>query len=152
MKRQETPHKSRLARLYTSGMELKEWVRKARQHAKLTQEQLGERLGVTKGNISGWENGRHSPGFKQVLKIEEITGWQFEADAPDAPAPDIPLADALAVIDKCAQRASSQARAELQKAFDLYLTDPRRYSKLLEDIADLLATPAEPPPGEAPDS
>jgi SOS-response transcriptional repressor LexA len=53
---------------------LKAWVRKARNHAQITQEQLGEALGVTKANVSGWENGLHKPSYEQVLKISEVTG------------------------------------------------------------------------------
>ncbi|HDR9184578.1 TPA: helix-turn-helix domain-containing protein [Burkholderia vietnamiensis] len=55
-------------------MELKDWIRASRNGAKLTQEQLGERLGVTKGNVSAWENGRHEPSYAQLQQIAEITG------------------------------------------------------------------------------
>jgi phage repressor protein C with HTH and peptisase S24 domain len=65
-------------------VELKEWVRAARTHKGLTQEQLGEELGLTKGNISGWENGRHEPGYAQLLKIELITGYKLSTDAHPA--------------------------------------------------------------------
>lgn len=58
-------------------MELKDWVRAARTHKGWTQEQLGDVLGVTKGNVSGWENGRHQPGWPQMLKIEEATGYSI---------------------------------------------------------------------------
>jgi transcriptional regulator with XRE-family HTH domain len=55
-------------------MELKDWIRVARKAAKLTQEQLGERLGMTKGNVSAWENGRHEPSYAQLQQISEISG------------------------------------------------------------------------------
>lgn len=58
-------------------MDIKQWVKDARSHAKLTQEQLGERLNVTKGNVSGWENGRHRPGYDQLLEIERVTGYRL---------------------------------------------------------------------------
>jgi transcriptional regulator with XRE-family HTH domain len=54
-------------------MEIKNWIRLARKKADLTQEQLGERLGVTKGNVSAWENGRHEPSYAQVQEISVIT-------------------------------------------------------------------------------
>lgn len=54
-------------------MEISEWVREARKHAKLSQEALGDMLGMTKGNVSGWENGRHKPSFDQVLQIARLT-------------------------------------------------------------------------------
>lgn len=56
-------------------MDIGSWVNAARLHARLTQAQLGERLGVTKGNISAWENGRHEPSFGNLRKIAEITGY-----------------------------------------------------------------------------
>lgn len=118
---------------------MKEWVRAARQHAKLTQEQLGERLGLTKGNISGWENGRHAPSFDQVMKIEALTGFPIENNVGDVGDRNISLRVALSVLDDAAQKAPVHARQELQKAFDLYLTDPRRYSRLMGDIEELLS-------------
>lgn len=55
-------------------MEMKDWVSTARTTGKLTQTQLGESLGVTKGNVSAWENGRHEPSWSQILRISELTG------------------------------------------------------------------------------
>lgn len=75
MQGQEKRDTRGLGILYSAPMNLNEWVKAARQHAKLTQEQLGERLSLTKGNISGWENGRHQPSFDQVQRIAEITGY-----------------------------------------------------------------------------
>lgn len=66
-----------LAGLYDSLMEIKEWILTARSTSKKTQTQLGEELGVTKGNVSAWENGRHEPSWSQMLKIAEITGVQL---------------------------------------------------------------------------
>lgn len=88
------PDKSRLSRpqgqeqldptrvdfLYDHGMKLKDWIRSARKASGLTQEQLGERLGVTKGNVSAWENARHEPSFAQLQQISEISGMAL----PDA--------------------------------------------------------------------
>lgn len=56
-------------------MELAEWVKTARKFAKLTQEQLGELLSLTKSNISAWENARHEPSFGQLRTIAAITGY-----------------------------------------------------------------------------
>ena len=64
--------------LYSAAVELKEWVKAARAHKGLTQGQLGDELGLTKGNISGWENGRHEPSYAQLLKIEQITGYALD--------------------------------------------------------------------------
>ncbi|WP_434663526.1 S24 family peptidase [Paraburkholderia sp. A3BS-1L] len=48
---------------------MKLWIRAARKKAALTQEQLGEKLGVTKGNVSAWENGRHEPSYAQIQEM-----------------------------------------------------------------------------------
>lgn len=61
--------------LYTQWMDISQWVRASREAAKLTQEQLAERLGKTKSNVSGWENGRHEPGFAQIKEIARISGY-----------------------------------------------------------------------------
>lgn len=54
-------------------MEMRNWIRSARKKADLTQEQLGEKLGVTKGNVSAWENGRHEPSYAQIQEISVVT-------------------------------------------------------------------------------
>nr|MBF0684264.1 helix-turn-helix domain-containing protein [Pseudomonas sp.] len=56
-------------------MDIKTWVRAARNHKELTQTQLGEAIGVSKGNVSAWENGRHEPSFDQLRRIGEVTGY-----------------------------------------------------------------------------
>jgi phage repressor protein C with HTH and peptisase S24 domain len=67
--------------LYIPPVQINEWVRAARTAAGLTQEQLGNELGVTKGNVSGWENGRHEPSYSQLLKIEMLTGYALSRSA-----------------------------------------------------------------------
>ncbi|MEN5162603.1 helix-turn-helix transcriptional regulator [Achromobacter kerstersii] len=54
-------------------MEISTWIKASRQVANLTQTELGDALGVTKGNISAWENGRHEPSYSQMLKIADLT-------------------------------------------------------------------------------
>lgn len=69
-------------------MDMKLWIRLARKKAGLTQEQLGERLGVTKANVSAWENGRHEASFAQLTAISELAGLPLgggDAQAVDAP-------------------------------------------------------------------
>ena len=55
---------------------MKEWIKAARLHAELTQLGLAERLGVTKGNISAWEQGRHEASLEQITKIADLTNFQ----------------------------------------------------------------------------
>lgn len=57
-------------------MEIKDWVRAARNHnKKRSQAALGLLLGVSKQNISAWENGHHEPSFTQMERIAAITGY-----------------------------------------------------------------------------
>lgn len=69
----EKRDQDRLDFLYPAAMEMRNWIRSARKKADLTQEQLGEKLGVTKGNVSAWENGRHEPSYAQVQEISVVT-------------------------------------------------------------------------------
>jgi SOS-response transcriptional repressor LexA len=61
-------------------MAIKDWVLAARTHAKLTQEQFGEAMGMTKGNVSAYENGRHEPSWSQMIKMSEVTGYPLPLD------------------------------------------------------------------------
>lgn len=56
-------------------MKINEWIKQARLSAKLTQEQLGEAIGKTKGGISQWEAGTYEPSYTMLLKIAEITKY-----------------------------------------------------------------------------
>lgn len=59
--------------LYIPGMEMRNWILSARKKAGLTQEELGEKLGVSKGNVSAWEKGRHEASYAQLQEISVIT-------------------------------------------------------------------------------
>lgn len=72
--------------LYYRAMEMKSWIRLARKKAGLTQEQLAEKLGLTKGNISAWENGRHEASFAQLAAIAQLSGLPIGHDASPAVA------------------------------------------------------------------
>lgn len=56
---------------------LRDWIRAARKHAGMSQEALGDALSLTKGNLSAWENGRHSPALHQLGQISKITNFPF---------------------------------------------------------------------------
>lgn len=79
-----------------------EWIKAARLSAQLTQTELADAMGVTKGNVSAWENARHEASHDQLLRIAQITGvsvpmpgieegqilpsmarWPFQAIDPD---------------------------------------------------------------------
>lgn len=63
-------------------MDTAKWVKGARAHAQLTQAALGDFLGVTKANVSGWETGRHEPSYSQMLKIKDRTGYPLPHEWP----------------------------------------------------------------------
>ncbi|MES1979747.1 MAG: S24 family peptidase [Pseudomonadota bacterium] len=64
----EIPYSARM-------LNIPEWVLAARKHANMTQGDLSEKLGLTRGNISSWEKGRHEPGYRQLVKVSELTGY-----------------------------------------------------------------------------
>lgn len=68
-------------------MEMKQWIRQARLHAGMTQEKLADALGVTKGNVSAWENGRHEPSLDQIKRIRDETGYADPFQEAFAPPP-----------------------------------------------------------------
>lgn len=57
-------------------MDMKGWIKAARLHAKLTQQQLGDRMGMSKGNVWAWEKGNHEASLDQLIKIAEITEFR----------------------------------------------------------------------------
>ena len=109
-------------RTYSARMKNQELLRKAvsdyvlaaRKHAKLTQSQLGDLLGCGKQNVSGWENGLHSPSPIQIaniayhtkLKVPELLAPSEESEiAASSPSSAREIANALllsirAIADK----------------------------------------------------
>lgn len=53
-------------------------LRKARVSAKLTQEQLGFEVEVTKSSVSAWENGRETPSFRVLQRLPEVLGCSLD--------------------------------------------------------------------------
>lgn len=49
-------------------------IRKARKAAKMTQQQLAEKMGTTAQAISLWESGGRNPTYKSMKRIEEALG------------------------------------------------------------------------------
>lgn len=47
-------------------------IRSARLKAKLSQQALAKRLGVTKATVSGWECGHYRPGIDLALKLTSV--------------------------------------------------------------------------------
>lgn len=68
------------------------WVAAARNSKGWTQERLGDEMGLTKANISHWETNKHEPGFWQLLRIRDLTGYPLRDVGPAAnwPLPKVP--------------------------------------------------------------
>jgi transcriptional regulator with XRE-family HTH domain len=101
---------------YLGSMEIREWVKAARQAGGLTQEALGSAIGVTKSNVSGWENGRHEPSYGQMQRIEELTGY---------PMPNSKWPFPMVSQDRW-MALSPEARGYVQKALNDAITECER--------------------------
>lgn len=64
----------------------------ARVNANLTQEDVANALGVSKGTIINWEKGRISPKYSQMVKLCEIYNMPLDY---------IFLPDTLLKVEKC---------------------------------------------------
>ena len=60
-------------------MEIKDWIKAARQMKGWNQTQLGDVVGRTKGNIGHWETGKHTPSLEQIAAISVATGFPMPA-------------------------------------------------------------------------
>ena len=54
-------------------------IRDLRQQSRLTQDELAERLFVTRQTISNYENGRTRPDVEQILRLAEVLGTDANA-------------------------------------------------------------------------
>lgn len=92
-------------------MELSEQIRVAREAAGITQEQLADKLKVSKTAVVWWETGVHAPRLQKLRQIEEVLHTSFNAtgratdpaDTSGVAADDISLAIAIRRLPK-AQR------------------------------------------------
>ncbi len=57
--------------------DLSERIRKARKEARLSQQDLGENIGVSDKSISAYEQGRSIPPIKNLKKIAQATRHPF---------------------------------------------------------------------------
>jgi transcriptional regulator with XRE-family HTH domain len=84
-----------LAFLYTRSMDIGQWVKRCRVEANLTQTELGDKLHVSKGNVSAWETNKHEPSYVQMVEIAKaaqfkvplpgigMPGWPFKEISPE---------------------------------------------------------------------
>jgi transcriptional regulator with XRE-family HTH domain len=88
----------RKAVLYDGRMEIKQWVKAARDHAGLTIEQLAHKMGRSKAAAGFWETGTTKPSYAQMLKISEITGHAMPEQAAPAATSAIDIRTARAKL------------------------------------------------------
>ncbi|WP_392559760.1 helix-turn-helix domain-containing protein [Orbus mooreae] len=81
---------------------ISQWVKAARLKAGLTQDQLSEKLSMTKGNLSAFENGRTVPSFAVMIKICQICDVQLPTQELKSPtAENSIIIDQLTVSAEC---------------------------------------------------
>jgi SOS-response transcriptional repressor LexA len=80
--------------LTMSDMDIGQWIKASRTAAGMGQEQLGAQLGVTRGNVSAWENNRHEPSIGQLFLIQKVTKSPFEI--PGMPGVSLPVKNVAA--------------------------------------------------------
>ena len=61
-------------KLSISSSAIASFIKEARESLQLSQEQLGEIYGCTKGNVSGWEKGLHEPRFSVLSDLSKRSG------------------------------------------------------------------------------
>lgn len=74
--------------LYTCAMDMDigQWVKQCRLAAKITQTELGERLHVSKANVSAWETGKHEPSYAQMVEIARAAKFTVPLPGMATPA------------------------------------------------------------------
>lgn len=60
-------------------MDIATKLKNARKEAKLTQEEIAEKLGVSRQTISNWENGKSYPDIISVIKLSDIYSITLDA-------------------------------------------------------------------------
>ena len=53
-------------------------IKKARQDAGLTQKELGEAIGASRGAVSMWESGSNEPNFQTLQAIARVLGVRYD--------------------------------------------------------------------------
>ncbi len=112
-----------------TDMTMNEWVRQARQHARMTQDELAEKMEMSKGNVSGWENGRHKPSFEQMKRISSLTGFPLPIDGAANVTP-APIGEPW--VDSDHPRA--QFVGLMQSLAESTTKDPARLKRMREEI------------------
>lgn len=94
---------------------------------KISQEQFGQLLGRTKGNVSAWEKGRHEPSYEQLRQISKRSGVPLPGIVLP-PTPESPEVERMIMAfgwltedQKTAMLADLESKAETNKAISRQL-------------------------------
>lgn len=144
--------------LYSSRMEINDWVAAARKHKQLTLEQLGNRLSGTPGkaNVSAWEKGRHSPSFGHLKEIARVTGYsmapilkdvahligEVQAQASEPQSEPVTVHSAIRHLSSLLVGSSPRTRGTVGRLLSEFATDPREPDEVADQINALVATAA----------
>ncbi|KMY62993.1 transcriptional repressor of PBSX s [Geobacillus stearothermophilus] len=113
-------------------------LRKLRQEKKLTQEELGKKINVTKVSISGYENGNRTPDTETLQKLADFFNvtTDYLLGRTDDPTPpeqdDIPeeLKDPkLGLFFKELAEAPEERREQLLKIWEILKSEGDRKTK-----------------------
>lgn len=122
-------------------MKLSMRIRKARRHAESSQQELADRIGVSRGAVANWECADAIPAARRMTKIALATGVAYEwlatgrgrmlldlADDPSKPAVDADFVDdpAERSLLEAFRLASRRAR---KQAMDILRASARRSSE-----------------------
>lgn len=64
-----------------TGTRLGTRIRRARELKRLSQDQLGDALGISRSAVNAWENGRARP--RNISVLEEVLGTDLTSDEPE---------------------------------------------------------------------
>lgn len=110
------------------------WIREARRYWGKSQETLGEAMGLTKGNVSAWENNRHQPSIQQLTRVSELTRYPL----PEELIQHLPGGAKTQVIineeeiKEITRKHLSDQALEVAKAFDKLKSPSQKYAVLMQ--------------------
>jgi len=58
-------------------------LKEMRENLGLSQQELGDQIGVSKKTISNWEKNRHTPQWVQLEQIEKYLDWVIKPEAEE---------------------------------------------------------------------
>ena len=103
-------------------MKIGDQIRKARNRMGMSQDDLAERIHVSRGKISHWETGLRPPKAEEIRELEEVLQCKFEIEQEQAQSPEGQAAEST---DLHGEAASSEKKpvlhALLQKSVPAWL-------------------------------